>query len=77
MLNTEGGQAYGVYTVFYSYLACFVNTLTLNMYVTGLTRRNTECIFVVDPNLQRARLARTNFSVGLFSSMPLCECEMC
>jgi len=36
--------------VLYSYVACFMNTLTLNMYVflskTGLTRRNTLFIFV-------------------------------
>ena len=37
-------------TVFYSCLSCFVNTITLNMYVsmsyTGLTRRNTLFIFL-------------------------------
>jgi len=37
-------------TRFYSYLACFVNTLTLNVYgflsYTGLTRRNTRFIFL-------------------------------
>jgi len=37
-------------TRFYSYLACFVNTLTLNMYgflsYTGFTRRNMVFIFV-------------------------------
>jgi len=26
---------------------------------------------------QTGRRSKTNFSVGLFSSMPLCECEMC
>ena len=42
MLNT-GSSEYNA--VFYSYLACFVNILTLNTYVfmsyIGLTRRNT------------------------------------
>jgi len=42
MLNTRNEETN---TVFYSYLACFVNTFTLNMYVsmayTGCTRRNT------------------------------------
>jgi len=37
-------------TVFYSYSACFVNTLTLNIYVsmsyTELTRRNTVFVFL-------------------------------
>ena len=37
-------------TVFYSYLACFMNTFTLNMYVsmshTGVTRRNTVFVFL-------------------------------
>jgi len=41
-------------TVFYSYLACFLNTLSLNMYVampyTGLTRRNMVFIFVWLPH---------------------------
>jgi len=47
MLNTRNEENN---TVFYSYLACFVNTFTLNMYVymsyTGLTRRNTVFIFL-------------------------------
>jgi len=37
-------------TVFYSYLARFTNTVTLNMYMflsdTGLTTRNTSFVFV-------------------------------
>jgi len=37
-------------TVFYSYLACFVKTLTLNMYVSmsckGFTRLNTLFLFL-------------------------------
>jgi len=47
MLNTRSEEKN---TVFYSYLACFVNTCTLNMYVsmsyTGLTRRNALFICV-------------------------------
>ena len=47
MLNTRNEENN---TVFYSYLACFVNTFTLNMYVsmscTGLTRRNTLFVFL-------------------------------
>jgi len=47
MLNTRNVQKN---TVSYSHLACFVNTLTLNMYgflsYTGFTRRNTLFIFV-------------------------------
>ena len=47
MLNTRNEKKN---TVFYSYLACFVNTCTLNMYVsmpyTGLIRRNTLFIFL-------------------------------
>ena len=47
MLNTRNEETH---TVFYSYSACFVNTVTLNIYVymsnTGLTRRNTLFIFV-------------------------------
>ena len=46
MLNT---RREGYNSVSYSYLDCFVNTFSLNMYVsisyTGLTRRNTFCIF--------------------------------
>jgi len=42
MLNTRNEEKN---TVFYSYLACFVNPFTLNMYVSmpyaGLARRNT------------------------------------
>jgi len=47
MLNTRGGE---YNTVFYSYLDCFMNTITLNMYIsmacTGFTRRNTSFVFV-------------------------------
>jgi len=47
VLNTRNE---GKNTVFYSYVACFVNTLTLNMYgsmsFTGFTRRNTLFMFV-------------------------------
>jgi len=47
MLNTRNEERNAV---FYSYLACFVNTFTLNMYVsmsyTGLTRRNRCFIFL-------------------------------
>jgi len=46
MLSTRNEE---INTVFYSYLPCFVNAFTLNMYVsmayTGLTRRNTSFIF--------------------------------
>jgi len=39
-----------IYTVFYSYLACFMNTVVLNIYVflsnAGFIRRNTVCIFL-------------------------------
>jgi len=47
MLNTRNEEKN---TVFYSYLACFVNTSTLNMYVsmayTGFTRRNMLFVFL-------------------------------
>jgi len=47
MLNTRTEESD---TVFYSYLACCMNTSTLNMYITmsytGLTRRNTVFVFV-------------------------------
>jgi len=47
MLNT---RSEGYNTVFYSYLACFVNTVTLNMYGllsnTAFTRRNTLVVLV-------------------------------
>jgi len=50
MLNTWNEENI---TVFYSYLACFVNTVTLNMYVsmsyTGLTKRTTVFIFLCGP----------------------------
>jgi len=46
MLNTRNEENN---TVFYSYLACFVNTFSLKIYVSmsypGLTRRNTVFIF--------------------------------
>jgi len=47
MLNTRNEETN---TGFYAYLACLVNTVTLNMYLsmsyTGLTRRNTVFVFV-------------------------------
>jgi len=47
MLNTRRKEPN---TVFYSYLACFMNTFILNMYVllssTGWTRRNTSFVFL-------------------------------
>ena len=47
MLNTRNEVKN---TMFYSYLACFVNTFSLNMCVsmsyTELTRRNTLFVFV-------------------------------
>jgi len=47
MLNTRAEE---YYTVFYSYVACFMNTSTLNVYISmpyaGLTRRNTVFVFV-------------------------------
>ena len=47
MLNTRNDEEN---TVFYLWLACFVNTFTLNMYVsmpyTGFTRRNTVFMFL-------------------------------
>jgi len=47
MLNTQGGYSN---TVFYSYLACFMNTVTLHVYIStwyiGFTRRNTVFVFL-------------------------------
>jgi len=47
MLNTQNEEKN---TVFRLYLACFVNTFSLNIYVsmsyTGLTRRDTVFIFL-------------------------------
>jgi len=47
ILNTRGEEKH---TVFYAYVACFMNTLTLNMYLsmsyTGLHRRDTLFVFV-------------------------------
>jgi len=47
MLNTRNEEKN---TGFYSYVACFLNTFSLNMYVsmsyTGSTRRNTVFIFL-------------------------------
>jgi len=47
MLNTRNAE---INTIVYSCLACFMNTVTLNMYVsvsyTGLYRRNTIFVFL-------------------------------
>jgi len=47
MFNTRGEEHN---PVFYSYLACFMITTTLDMYIfmsyAGLTRRNTLFVFV-------------------------------
>jgi len=51
MLNTRNEKKNAV---FYSYVACFVNTFTLNIYVSmtyaGLARRNTLFVFVELPH---------------------------